>query len=119
MDSILNSTKKKIGIELDCNHFDHGDIIDHINSIFADLNQLGVGPKEGFVITGPDETWKDYLDGDKTLENVKTYMFLRLKLIFDPPPSAVISSYEKQIERLEFRLNLAAESEREEGSNGA
>ena len=111
MESILTSTKKKLGIEEDYTHFDEGEIIDHINGVFADLNQLGVGPEEGFTISDGSATWTDYLGDTKKLEQVKSYMFMRLKLIFDPPSqSSVLESYNRQIEKLEWRLNVAAES---------
>lgn len=112
MESILNSTKKKLGIGEDYTHFDEGDLIDHINSVFADLAQLGVGPEEGFSIEDASAIWDDFLSDNVKLESVKTYMFMRLKLIFDPPQqSAVIASYEKQIEKYEWRLNVAAEED--------
>ena len=112
MESILNSTKKKLGIGEDYTHFDDGDLIDHINTVFADLNLLGVGPAEGFMIENSDAIWDDYLtDNPLKLQQVKTYMYLRLKLIFDPPTqSAVLTSYKEQIEKLEWLLNVAAES---------
>ena len=112
MDSILNSTKKKIGITADYTHFDDGDLIDHINSVFADLNQLGVGPAKGFAIQDDTATWDDYLVEDALkLQSVKTYMHLRVKLIFDPPQqAALLTSMKEQIEKLEWRLNVAAES---------
>lgn len=112
MESILDSVKKKCGIESDYDQFDDGDLIDHINSVFSDLNQLGVGPADGFFISDSYVTWSDYLVEDANkLQSVKTYMFLRIKLIFDPPTTAaVLESYQKQIDKFEWRLNVAAES---------
>lgn len=112
MESILNSTKKKLGIGEDYTHFDDGELIDHINTVFADLNQLGVGPKEGFMIEDADAIWDDYLtDEPLKLQQVKTYMHMRVRLIFDPPTqTAVLTSYQEQIKQLEWRLNVAAES---------
>lgn len=112
MDSILDSTKKKIGLDAEYTHFDDGEIIDHINSIFADLYQLGIGPSDGFTISDSTAKWSDFIGDSKKLTNVKTYMFLRLRLIFDPPQqSAVLTSYQEQIQKLEWRLNSAAESD--------
>lgn len=112
MDSILDSTKKKLGLEADYAHFDEGEIIDHINSVFADLTQLGVGPADGFAIENSETTWGDYIGDEKRLQSVKTYMGLRLRLIFDPPQqAAVLTSYKEQIEKLEWRLNMAAETQ--------
>lgn len=112
MESILNSTKKKLGLGEDYTHFDDGDLIDHINTVFADLNLLGVGPPEGFMIEDADAIWDDYLtDNALKLQQVKTYMGLRLRLIFDPPTqSAVLTSYQEQINKLEWKLNVVAES---------
>jgi len=112
MDSILDSVKKKLGIDAKYTIFDDGDLIDHINTVFADLNQLGVGPPEGFSIEDSDVIWEDYLTDDALkLQQVKTYMHLRIKLIFDPPQqTSVLTSYQEQIEKLEWRLNIAAES---------
>lgn len=112
MESILDSTKKKLGIGEDYTHFDEGDLIDHINSVFGDLTQLGVGPEEGFSIEDSSAIWDDFLSDNIMLNSVKTYMFLRLRLIFDPPQqSAVITSYKEQIEKFEWRLNVAAETD--------
>lgn len=112
MESILDSTKKKLGLEADYTHFDDGEIIDHINSVFADLTQLGVGPVDGFAIKDSTTTWSDYIADDMRLQSVKTYIGLRLRLIFDPPQQGgVLTSYEKQIEKLEWRLNAAAETQ--------
>lgn len=112
MDSILDSTKKKLGIGEDYTHFDDGDLIDHINTVFSDLHQLGVGPEEGFMIEDSSATWDEYLgDNALKLQQVKTYMHLRIRLIFDPPTqSALLTSHQEQINKLEWRLNVAAES---------
>lgn len=111
MESILNSTKKKLGITEDYTHFDDGDLIDHINSVFMDLTLLGVGPEEGFIIEDDSTVWEDFISSPTKLQAVKTYMFLRVKLIFDPPTTAaVITAYQEQIKSLEWKLNVAAES---------
>ena len=104
-DSILDSMKKLLGISNDYNHFDQGIII-HINTAFMSLRQIGVGPKEGFAIHGSEETWGDFLPDMKTLESVRTYLYLKVRLIFDPPTnSAVVEIFNKNINEIEWRLN--------------
>lgn len=110
MESILNSTKKKLGIAEDYTHFDDGDLIDHINSVFMDLTLLGVGPQEGFIIEDESNNWEDFIPDPLQLQAVKTYVFLKVKLIFDPPQSSVITAYQEQIKALEWKLNVIAES---------
>ena len=104
-DSILDSMKKLLGVSNDYNHFDQ-DIIIHINTAFMSLRQIGIGPKEGFAIHGSVETWGDFLPDMKTLESVRTYLYLKVRLIFDPPTnSAVIEIFNKNINEIEWRLN--------------
>ena len=108
--SILDSIKKMLGIDASYTIFDQ-DIIMHINTVFIILNQLGVGPSEGFSIEDNKKTWKDYLNDDTKLESVKSYIYLKVKLLFDPPLStAVIEAIKQQINELEWRLNVEAES---------
>lgn len=108
MESILTSIKKLLGIEEEYEHFDT-DLIIHINSVFMILNQLGVGPDTCFSITGKEETWNEFLGEDK-LELVKPYVFMRVKLLFDPPQGgSVMESYNKQIAEYEWRLNVAVD----------
>ena len=110
MDSILTSIKKLLGIDEAYEHFDT-DITLHINSVFMILHQLGVGPSKGFRITGKSETWSSYTSNDETIEAVKTYVYLKVKLVFDPPlSSAVMEAMKSMINELEWRLNVAAES---------
>lgn len=110
MDSILISTKKLLGIAEEYTQFDV-DIIKHINTVFMILTQMGVGPPEGFSITGADETWDDFLSGSTNLEGVKTYVYMKVQLMFDPPTSsAKLDSANRVINELEWRLNLAGES---------
>lgn len=110
MDSILTSIKKMIGIEESYEHFDP-DIIMHINSAFMILTQLGVGPAEGFFIEDETSVWSDFLPTTPKLESVKTYIHLRVRLLFDPPSSsALIESINRSISELEWRLNVAAET---------
>ena len=110
MESILNSIKKLIGIAEDYDHFD-SDIIMHINSVFATLTQLGVGPEDGFSINDESEKWEDFLPEERMLHSVKSYMFMKVKLMFDPPlSSAVIECTKEQIKELEWRLQVAVDS---------
>lgn len=105
-DSILISIKKLLGIPSDYNNFDT-DIIIHINSVFMILNQLGVGPKEGYRIEGPDDFWDDYITENDDLDAVKTYMYLKVKSVFDPPlNSSIIEANKQVINELEWRLNV-------------
>lgn len=110
MESILTSIKKLLGITEEYDQFDP-DIIMHINSVFMILTQLGVGPAEGFSIEDDTAVWTDFIQDVKKLESVKTYIYLKVKLVFDPPlSSAVIESMNRLINELEWRLNVAAES---------
>ena len=110
MESILTSTKKMLGITEEYTHFDD-DIIMHINSVFMILTQLGVGPAKGFVIQSKDAVWSDFISEDDNLEAVKTYVYLKVKLLFDPPlTSSVSDSRGRLINELEWRLNVAAEN---------
>lgn len=112
MESILSSIKKLLGIEESYTHFDQ-DIIMHINSVFMILQQLGVGPEEGFAIHSNSETWDTYIYNDPLLESVKSYMYLKVRKEFDPPTiGAVAESMNSMISELEWRINVAAESRR-------
>lgn len=103
MDSILTSIKKMIGIDKDFTEFDD-ELILFINGIFTILTQLGIG-KSDFTITGAKEVWSDFLTDSKNLELVKTYIYLRTKVVFDPPTSSfVLDSLTKQISEYEWRL---------------
>lgn len=111
MESILTSIKKMLGIEASYTHFD-SDIIMNINSALMVLCQLGVGPSEGFVIEDETSTWNDFVPNETPvqLEGIKTYIFMKVKLIFDPPlSSSVIESYNRQIAEFEWRLNVAVD----------
>ena len=109
MESILTSVKKMLGIPEDYEHFD-ADIVMHINSVFMILTQLGVGPAEGFTIMDEDATWNDFIQDNKKIQSVKSYMYLKVRLLFDPPlSSAVIDSMTRLINELEWRLNVAVD----------
>lgn len=108
--SILVSIKKLLGLAADYTAFDT-DIMLHINSVFMILNQLGVGPKAGFAIKGDAECWTDFLPDTPKLEAVKSYTYLKVRLMFDPPTSSsVLESYQRQISELEWRINAVAET---------
>jgi hypothetical protein len=115
--SILNTIKKLLNIDSSENSFDT-DIIIQINSSFTILRQLGIGPKEGFRITGSNEQWSSFIDNDEMLDAVKTFVYLKVKLAFDPPlNSSLLESFERQIKELEWRLNVSVESEPLGGDN--
>lgn len=106
--SILTDVKKLLGITEEYTEFDTDLIID-INAVFMILNQLGVGPKKPFVISSAAETWDDFTD-DKDKEALKSYMFLKVKMIFDPPQvGPTIEAYNKLISEFEWRLNVQAD----------
>lgn len=107
--SILRSVKKTLGIEPDDTSFDL-DVITHINSVMTDLNQLGVGPDEGFMIEDDSAVWADFLGLGNRFNNVKTYMFFRLRLIWDPPKTSFeINAVNDQKKELEWRINVEFE----------
>lgn len=115
-ESILTSIKKLLGVGEEYTQFDT-DIIMHINSVFMVLNQLGVGPDSGFSITDKTATWKDFLQDETNLEGVKSYMYAKVKLLFDPPlSSSVTAAIERIISEFEWRLYMAAESKGKEES---
>ena len=112
MESILTSIKKVLGIDEEYTHFD-SDIIMHINTVFMILSQIGVGPSKGFRIASGEETWDDFIPNmeEKNLEATKTYIYDRVKLLFDPPTGSVVMQATKDaVNELEWRLNVAAES---------
>lgn len=112
--SILNSTKKILGIAEDYTAFDL-DIIMHINSVFSTLAQLGVGPSEGFMIEDDSALWGDFYTNAEKIDDmqfnaIKSYIFLRVRLLFDPPATSyLLESFERQIKELEWRLNAHRE----------
>lgn len=109
MESILTSIKKLLGITEDYKHFDP-DIIMHINSTFMILAQLGVGPREGFAIQDEYATWDQFIPADSLMyECVKSYMYIKVRLLFDPPVSSALQSYERQAAEYEWRLMASAE----------
>lgn len=110
MESILTSVKKQLGIQEDYDHFDP-DIIMHINTVLMFLTQIGVGPAEGFTIEDKTSTWTDFVPDMSKVEAVRTYVSLRVKLLFDPPlSSAVIEVINRSISEMEWRLLVAVET---------
>lgn len=112
MDSILTSIKKALLIAEDYKQFD-ADIIMHINSVFMTLTHLGVGPSEGFYIEDASAEWTDFVDDIVTINAVKTYMYLKVKLLFDPGSigSSTLAAYERQMQELEWRLHVISETD--------
>lgn len=106
-ESILTSIKKLLGITKEYEYFDE-DIKIHINSTFTTLHQLGIGPKEkAFQITGKTETWDMFMQDDKNMESVKTYIYLKVRLLFDPPANSnVMAAFQEQAAEYEWRLNV-------------
>lgn len=110
-DSILKSTKKILGLEDSYTAFDL-DIITHINTAFSTLHDLGVGPVDGFAIEDDTAGWEAYLDGDKRFNSIRSYVFLKVRLLFDPPTTGyLITAYEKQVQELEWRINTKREGD--------
>lgn len=110
IESILTSTKKLCSIAASYTDFD-SDIILHINSVFSTLAQMGIGPVEGFMIEDATAKWVDFLGTNKQYNAVKSYMYLRVRLIFDPPATHyAITAWEAQIKEAEWRLSVLRES---------
>lgn len=107
LNSILDDTKKALGLAWDYAAFD-SEIIMHINSVLADLNQLGVGPADGLIIVNSSDTWDELIASEKRLNHVKSYIHLRVKMLWDPPTVGyVLTSMEKMIEKAEWRVMVA------------
>lgn len=108
MDSILISIKKYLGMDDDYDHFDP-DVIMCVNTVFGILNQLGVGPTLGFQITGDSETWTDFIGDRQDLATVKSFVYMKVKLMFDPPSNSfLIDSTNKILSELEWRITNQA-----------
>ena len=108
-DSILMTIRKLVCGDPYADHFDT-DLLVHINACFSILNQLGVGPENGFVVADETQSWSSYSDNDRILNIVKTYVTLKVKKIFDPPlTSSVLEAMDKEIKELEWRLNVAVD----------
>ena len=109
-DSILDTIKKMLGVDSSYDAFDI-DIITHINSVFMNLFQIGVGPITPFSIKDNKAKWSDFIGKDSTkYEAIKSYIYFKVRLAFDPPTSSfVLDSIKQQIAELEWRLNMQSE----------
>lgn len=108
MSSILNDTKHMIGLLPEDTAFDMTVVI-HVNTAISDLTQLGVGPVQGYQITGPENQW-DELVNDPRMNAVKSYVFLKVKLLFDPPQSGFAAqAIERQLTEMQYRINVVAD----------
>ena len=110
MESILTSIKKLLGIEEEYTHFD-SDITMHINTVFMTLTQIGLGPDEGFTIEDDSTYWDEFIKDATKLQAVKSYMYLKVRLLFDPPSNSThMDAINRNISELEWRLKVDAES---------
>lgn len=108
-DSILMTMRKLVCGDPYADHFDT-DLLVHINACFSILNQLGVGPETGFVVTDETQSWSNYIADNHVLNMVKTYITLKVRVIFDPPmTSSILEAMNKEISQLEWRLNVAVD----------
>ena len=115
-DSILDTIKRLLGIVPEYTQFD-GDIIVHINSVFVILNELGAGPEECFAITGNTETWNQFTQNKKAMEMVKSNVYMKVRMMFDPPQSSmVVDAMQANVSELEWRIMI--ECEKEMNANG-
>lgn len=109
VNSILHDTKSALGLAFDYDPFDV-ELIMHINSVLSDLNQLGIGPEDGFQLDGDTQTWDALLNDELRLNNVKSYVYLAVSMLFDPPSTGyVLDARTKQLEKAEWRINVARE----------
>lgn len=108
-ESILDSIKETLGVPVDSTSFDN-ELMLHINSVFSTLTQLGVGPKDGFRIEDKTKVWGDFIPNSLKMNDAKTYMSLRVKLLFDPPATSfVLAAIQEQIQETAWRLNVTRE----------
>lgn len=106
MVSILDSIKQLLGIDVNDTSFDK-ELIIHINGALMILNQLGVGPEDGYLIVDKNNTWDEFVPGQKNLEAIKSSVYLRVRLIFDPPQNSfLVTSIEKQIQEYDWRIEI-------------
>lgn len=115
METILNTIKKLLGIQQEYEYFDE-DIMIHINTAFATLNQLGVGPAEGFYMDDKTALWDDYITSIN-MQMIKSYIYLKVRILFDPPTSSVLmDSMNRSIAEMEWRLFLEGDRKAEDSS---
>lgn len=108
--SILGAAKETLGIQAEDKSFDT-ELVIHINSVLADLNDFGVGPADGFSVTSEQEDWETFLGSDKKLNTAVSYMYLRLRLLFDPPSTGpAMDSFSKQADQMAWRLQNRVET---------
>lgn len=103
---ILTDIKSLLGIVYDDTSFDN-ELIIHINTVLSILTQMGVGPEEGYSISNSYNMWSDFLTDMSKLEMIKSFVYLKVKLIFDPPTGAVLEAYNNQIKELEWRIYIS------------
>ena len=105
--SVLNSTKKKLGLTDDYQYFDDDQLYDYINLAFSELHQLGAGPTAGYTINDPNDDWTGFTQDPLLLNLVKSYVYIRVRLLFDPPTTSfVLDALNKQLEELTWRINV-------------
>lgn len=115
IDSILNSIKDAVGVEETETAFD-AQLLMHTNSVFFTLYQLGIGPKTPFRIEDDSSTWSDF-DAIEDVELVRSYVELKVRLLFDPPATATMyDAFDKQCKELEWRLTIVSDEENQNGS---
>lgn len=103
---ILGDVKKTLGIEPDYDVFDR-DVVIFINAALSTLNQLGVGPSEGYSISNESDQWSDFMGENPSLNLIQTYVYLRVRLLFDPPATSFAQdAIQKQILELEWRMTI-------------
>ena len=109
-DSVLNTIKKLLGLDSEYTAFDT-DVVVLINAALMILQQYGIVSKEGYAITDATDKWSDFIPSDKMLQGVKEYVYLRVKMVFDPPPNSfVMEAYDRMMNELEWRLKEQMES---------
>ena len=114
MESILNSIKQMLNINEADTNFDT-DIIIHINSVFSTLKQIGVGPEEKFRIIDDKPIWSDFTGEDYDYDDVKTYVYLKVRKVFDPPASSVVmAAMNEEMDEIEWRLSVTASNKKME-----
>lgn len=107
--SILESTKKALGLHREIEDFDP-ELVMFINSAFAKLQQLGVGPSQGFEISGYDEVWDDFIQHKEMLNDVKVFVYLQVRFVFDPPSIATLNNaLSEQLKEVTWRINTKRE----------
>ena len=104
---ILASGKKECGIPEYIDVFD-SDLLMHINTVFVELNQLGVGPEDVYMIEGDEENWDDF-STDPKVNMARSYMYLEVRLLFDPPTASLLTALEKKRDELAWRISVACD----------